>query len=94
MNERDHADAWHFVWDERDGFWTWKRLSAAGEERAKSLYTFASFNVCVADAERAGFVNDTATIRRVRASELPAHSDDASAHLISERRRRPRNATG
>ena len=94
MSEPDTADAWHFVWDEGDGLWTWRRLSGTGEERAKSLYKFASFNVCVADAERVGFVNDTARIRRVRVSELPAHGGDAPAHLFSERRRRTRNVTG
>ena len=89
MSELDKEDAWHFVWHEKERVWSWKRTSATGDEvTQQSLYTFASFNVCVADAERAGFVNNTRTVRRVRTSELPP--DDASAHLPGERRRRSR----
>ena len=87
MPQRDTADAWHFVWDERGAFWTWKRLTATGEAIAESLYTFASLNACVADAERAGFINKGANLRRMRVSELAPTSAAAST---PERRRRPR----
>lgn len=83
------TDVWHFVCDEREGLWTWKCLSADGEEVAKSPYSFASFNVCVADAERAGFINNTASVRRIwdPARDTPAESSRSSA----ERRRRSRS---
>lgn len=83
------TDVWHFVCDERKALWTWKRVSADGEPVAQSPYSFASFNVCVADAERAGFVNDTASIRRVwdPAQDAPTPSGITNA----ERRRRTRN---
>jgi hypothetical protein len=95
---KEDADVWHFVCDDHEGFWTWRRLSPSGEEIAHSSYTFRSFNVCVADAELAGFVNNTSAIRRVRTSELephPEHMDvgnarGAAAHAF-ERRRRSRS---
>jgi len=72
--------------DERNNFWTWKRVSADGHKVAESSYTFASFNVCVLDAERAGY-SDTGSVRRVRdhVRERPDPFDAAP-----ERRRRSR----
>jgi hypothetical protein len=87
MRQPETPDAWHFVWDECGGFWTWKQLTATGEDLAKSLYTFASLNACVADAERAGFINKGGNVRRLRASELSAMSALAST---PDRRRRAR----
>lgn len=88
-------DLWHFVCDDRDGSWTWRRVAPDGDLVAQSLYTFQSFNVCVADAERAGFLNDTAALRRVRASKLEPHpardgEQRTGAAALLERRRRPR----
>ena len=76
-----------FVWEERDGFRTWKRLRAAGEVIAESLYTFASLNACVADARRAGFISNATKVIRMRAWELAPTSAPGA---MSERRRRRR----
>lgn len=95
-HEQRDSDVWHFVCDDHDGSWRWRRLAPSGEEIAQSSYTFRSFNVCVADAELAGFINNTGSIRRVRTSELEPHESmtvtngrAAATHAI-ERRRRPR----
>jgi len=84
------TDVWHFVCDERKGLWSWKRVAADGDEVARAPYSFASFNVCVADAERAGFINNTAGVRRVRdaAGDTPTPSGLAAA----ARRRRSRTS--
>src|SRR4051812_46692167 len=90
------SDGWHFVCDDTDNSWTWQRHSPSGEEVDRSLYTFHSFNVCVADAQRAGFHNHETALRRVRTSELePSHRDSGSegrpdGTRTAERRRRPR----
>ena len=90
-------DVWHFVCDDDDSSWTWQRHSPSGEELDRSLYSFRSFNVCVADAQRAGFHNHETALRRVRASELgPLQRDSGGeGHVAStrtvERRRRPRD---
>jgi hypothetical protein len=64
----DHAnDLWHFICDDADGTWTWRRVSASGEFIAASALSFQSFNVCVADAELAGYVSTGSPVRRVRA---------------------------
>jgi hypothetical protein len=95
---KEDLDVWHFVCDDHEGSWTWRRLSPAGEEVARSSFSFRSFNVCVADAELAGFVNNTAGVRRVRTSELHPGSTGkaADAQTLSsrapERRRRPRHS--
>ena len=81
-------DLWHFVYDDRTGEWSWRRLSATGEELAASPYAFASLRVCVADAEGAGFNPDTMLVRRMRASDL-----DESAQAHGERRRRARDSS-
>jgi hypothetical protein len=84
-----NTDVWHFVCDERNRFWIWKRVSADGQELAVSAYTFASFNVCVLDAERAGY-SDGRSIGRLR-DYLP---DGSVPHdNVPERRRRVRKAT-
>src|SRR5690348_11431827 len=81
-------DVWHFVCDETTGHWSWKRISPTGAHVAESPYSFASFRVCVADAERAGFNPTTTVVRRLRSSDLELKP---TPHL--ERRRRPRDAT-
>ena len=98
MTHRD-SDLWHFIFDDQDGSWTWQRVSSNGEEVARSPFSFRSFNVCVADAELAGFVNNTSAPRRVRTSELTHGLRGRSAHAMgeshprpAERRRRPRHA--
>ena len=93
---RGDTDIWHFVCDDHDGSWTWRRVSPGGDEVAHSSYSFQSFNVCVADAEHAGFVNNTTGVRRVRTSELESQpaGTGVDAHGggvgMFERRRRPR----
>jgi hypothetical protein len=80
------SDIWHFIYDEPTGQWSWARVAFDGEEVAESAYTFASFRVCVADAERAGFDPSTTVVRRLRSCDVqrkqPAPPD---------RRRRPRD---
>ena len=93
-------DLWHFVFDDQDGSWTWQRVSpASGEEVARSSFSFRSFNVCVADAELAGFVKNVNSPRRMRTSDLAhgargrsAHARDDGRLRAAERRRRPRHA--
>ena len=85
-----HSDSWFFVYDEPTGLWVWKRVSASGEEVAQSAFSFASFTVCVADAERSGFDPNAEAVRRVRASDLALRP-----HMPQlERRRRPRGING
>ncbi|MGZ8268290.1 MAG: hypothetical protein ACXW20_11815, partial [Burkholderiales bacterium] len=60
------SDLWYFICDESTGSWIWKRIAASGEERQRSSFSlFIPLNVCVADAERAGFVNSRPALRRV-----------------------------
>lgn len=93
MSKPESADAWYFVWDGRGSCWTWRRLNTAGEEIAASLYIFSSLNACIADAERAGFINTIANIRRVRASEMPGYTSERPSRTVApERRRHPRNS--
>ena len=66
------VNLWHFIWDDTDGTWTWRQVSSTGEAVAESAFTFRSFNVCVADAERAGYVRDSMPVRRVPASSAAA----------------------
>src|SRR5689334_17075288 len=95
-----NSDFWHFIFDDQDGSWTWQRVSpSSGEEVARSAFSFRSFNVCVADAELAGFVKSTNPPRRIRTSELghgtrgrTAHAREESRLRSVERRRRPRHA--
>jgi hypothetical protein len=55
------------------------------------VYSFRSFNVCVADAERAGFVGNVRALRRVRSSDLHASATgSASAGVAHHRLRRRR----
>jgi hypothetical protein len=84
------TDLWHFIYDEPTGHWMWKRSSATGQEIAESAFSFASFRVCVADAERAGFNPSTTIVRRVRSSELTTQPDMPRL----ERRRKPRTFSG
>jgi hypothetical protein len=84
------SDLWHFIYDELTGHWMWRRISAAGEEVAQSLFSFVSLQVCVADAEREGFNPHTMVVRRIRSSELESAPDIPRL----ERRRRPRNIGG
>jgi hypothetical protein len=58
-----------------------------GQKVAESAFSFASFRVCVADAERAGFDQDNTLGRRVRSSELETPPNVPMA----DRRRKPRN---
>jgi hypothetical protein len=81
-------DTWHFVCDEGTNQWSWRRVAQTGEEVAASPFSFASFRVCVADAERAGFSPSTTVVRRLRSSDIEV-TGDALRH---ERRRRPRSA--
>ena len=82
-----NSDLWHFIFDDEDGSWTWQRISAAGVEVAHSAYSFRSFNVCVVDAELAGFASNTAARRRLRRSEL-AHDARARGARSAEESRR------
>ncbi|MGZ8267138.1 MAG: hypothetical protein ACXW20_06465, partial [Burkholderiales bacterium] len=66
------SDLWYFICDEPTGSWIWKRNAASGEKRQRSSFSFHSFNVCVADAERAGFVNSRPALRRVGSPDLQA----------------------
>ncbi len=68
------SDLWHFICEDSDGTWTWRRMSGAGELIATSDFSFMSFNVCCADAERAGYLSRVTPFRRLRASELIAES--------------------
>ena len=89
---KGEMDLWHFVCDDDDNSWKWRRMSPDGEEVAHSSYSFQSFNACVSDAELAGFVNTTSALRRVRASELmaeqPRSGIESAGH--ADRRRRSR----
>jgi len=80
------SDLWHFICDEPTGYWSWKRVSSNGDEVATSMYSFASFRVCVADAERCGFNPTQTVVRRIRSSDLEVRGVVAHA----ERRRRAR----
>ena len=78
------VNLWHFQWDDADETWTWRQVSAGGDVVAESAFSFRSFNVCVADAERAGYVRDHIPIRRA-----PASSDVADTpHLRRAARER------
>ena len=66
------VNLWQFLWDDADATWTWRQLAPTGEVVAESAFSFRSFNVCVADAERAGYVRDHIPIRRVPASSSVA----------------------
>jgi hypothetical protein len=83
------TDLWHFLCDEQKGLWTWKRVSLTGQEVASSAFSFASFNVCVADAERAGFVHNTGNVRRVH---FHMSGRGAKATDAAERRKRSRDS--
>ena len=65
-------DVWHFICDDTDHTWTWRRVSADGELVATADFSFKSFNVCVADAKRAGYLSNVTPYRRIRSSELSA----------------------
>ncbi len=68
------------------------RVSPAGEQIADSLFTFASLNGCITDAQRAGFLHAPGKLRRLKASELTgADHGYISDMLGQERRRRERN---
>ena len=73
-------DVWHFICDDSDGTWTWRKVSSDGDEIAASDFSFKSFNVCVADAKRVGYLSNVTPYRRLRSSELGV--------LDRERRRR------
>jgi hypothetical protein len=62
-------DVWHFIFDDNNGTWTWRRVNADGEELAASDFTFQSFTVCVADAGRAGYLQNVTPHRRMRQGE-------------------------
>ena len=86
MQQRE-MDLWHFVCDDVTGQWTWRRVSPNGDDVATSMYAFASFTVCVADAERAGFDANVTVVRRMRSADLALETP--RPHV--ERRRRPRD---
>src|SRR4051794_20823238 len=86
-------DVWHFVYDDKAGTWTWQRTSPNGEPMAMSAFSFQSFNGCLADAERSGYIGTSGAARRVRAADLA--SDLRASHFegpAHNRRRRPRVA--
>jgi hypothetical protein len=85
--EKSESDLWHFIRDDTTGQWSWRRVSMAGEDVAVSSYAFASFRVCVADAERAGFNPHATVVRRLRSSDLEVVPSPAQG----ERRRRIRS---
>ena len=68
------VNLWHFIWNDGDGTWTWRQVSASGELIAKSPFNFQSYNVCVADAERAGYVHDQ-PVRRIPVSAYTPEAD-------------------
>lgn len=90
------SDLWHFICEESTGAWTWRRLSESGEEVDCSDFSFQSFNVCVADAERSGFTNNTKALRRVHSIEPLFQSGEFTADGTNAfaRRRRARPEPG
>ena len=68
------TDLWHFICEDNDDSWTWRRVSSTGDLVSESDFSFKSFNVCCADAERAGYQSRVTPFRRLRASELVAES--------------------
>lgn len=85
-------DAWHFIFEEAAGTWTWRKISASGESLSESDFSFQSFNVCVEDAARAGYLPDM-PYRRVRASDFAAEKGHP-LHARTERRRATRARPG
>jgi len=81
-------DVWHFIYNDAERTWTWRRSSPAGDTIAASAFSFQSYNVCLADAERAGYVSDAMPVRRHHAADPAASA--AEANVDNERRRRPR----
>lgn len=88
MAGQTDLEGWHFVWNDADGTWTWQRTSPEGETLAASAFSFRSFNVCVADAELAGYVADAVPVRRLRASDLAAGAHGAHGGMQQRRRAR------
>ena len=80
-------DVWHFICDDTDGTWTWRKMSSDGEQIAASDFSFKSFNVCAADAERAGYLSHVTPYRRIRSSELGTLERSARRRRGVERRR-------
>ena len=80
-------DVWHFICDDADHTWTWRRVSADGEHVGASDFSFKSFNVCVADATRAGYLSNVTPYRRIRSSELGAFDRESRRRGAVERRR-------
>src|SRR5688572_22165653 len=66
---------WHFILNDGDGTWTWRQVSASGELIAESPFSFRSYNVCVADAQRAGYVRDQEPVRRIPVSNYMPQAD-------------------
>ena len=81
---RSDSDLWHFIFNDRDGTWCWRRVAVTGDVIAESQFRFQSFNVCVADAERAGYVRDVHPGRRAAVSD--AEPLTARRKRLDERR--------
>jgi hypothetical protein len=78
-------DLWHFISDDAAGTWRWRRVRVTGELVDESEYAFHSYNVCVADAIRAGYSAHGVPARRVRSSEAIVTEEHAG--LMMQRRR-------
>jgi hypothetical protein len=86
-------DVWHFICEEPDGLWTWRRVSPTGHALATSMFSFKSFNGCVADAERAGYVTKSAPVRRVHSSTAEHNRERASHSAHNEQRSHGRSGS-
>jgi hypothetical protein len=53
-----------------------------------SLFTFASLNGCVTDAQRAGFLNSPGKLRRLKTSELIGGGQSSTSGVYGQERRR------
>ena len=80
-------DVWHFICDDADHTWTWRRMSPDGEHVSASDFCFKSFNVCVTDAKRAGYLSNVTPYRRIRSSELAASDREIHRRRSVERPR-------
>ena len=85
-----NSDLWHFIHNDSDGSWKWKRMSPDGTLVAESPYSFCAFNACVADAGREGLVKDAWSLRRVRSDYWTGAP--LTADTLRARRRQDRHA--
>ena len=68
-------------------------VSPVGEHIADSLFTFASLNGCIIDAQQEGFGNDPRKLRRLKASELTGMDQDGTSGVFGQERRRRERKT-